>query len=80
MMKSLPMKSFYTLLLMLGIALSQPIAANPISAQQAKQNAVIDRIIGGSGDCLSNLMSDVNSGGEVNIADINTVINLILNK
>lgn len=43
-------------------------------------NAVIDRIIGGSGDCLSNLMSDVNSDREVNIADINTVINLILNK
>ena len=80
MMKSLPMKSFYTLLLMLGIALSQPIAANPISAQQAKQNAVIDKIIGGSGDCLGNLMSDVKSDGEVNIADINTVINLILNK
>ena len=74
------MTSFSTLLLMLGIALSQPIAANPISAQQAKQNAVIDRIIGGSGDCLNNLMSDVNGGGEVNIADINTVINLILNK
>ena len=40
MMKSLPMKSLYTLLLMLGIAMSQPIAANPISAQQAKQNAL----------------------------------------
>ena len=34
------MKSLFTLLLMLSIAMSQQIVANPISAQQAKQNAL----------------------------------------
>lgn len=42
-------------------------------------NALINNIVGGEGDCLSEFMSDVNRDGEVNIADINVLIDKILN-
>ncbi len=44
----------------------------------ADVNALIDRIMGSEGDCLSDFMSDVNGDGEINIADINSLIDRIL--